>query len=296
MELRHLRYFVTVAQELHFGRAANKLHIAQPALSIQIKALEKNLGGDLFKRTSRSVTLTEAGEKFLIEAKLALEHASRAELVAKSVFAGDTGRLTVGYSGSVTYSGLLGQFVQSFRQSKPYIELHLKELDPFTQLEQLASGDIDAGFLTTYSLTVPDTIHTTALSQWPPCVAMPANHPLSERHQLTMQALKHESFITYSSSHRDDGAAAIRQLANYEPNIISRESNIMSVLALVGSGMGISIVPDILSKTLHQPGLIFKPLHHVDACIEISLAHPKAIHRPSLNTFIDHIHALMESY
>lgn len=290
MELRHLRYFVTVAQELHFGRAAEKLHIAQPALSIQIKTLEEQLGGSLFQRTSRSVALTEAGERVLKEAKQTLYFAERTEKIAKLAFAGDIGRLSIAYSGSVTYSGLLGLLIQSFRQLKPDIELKLIEMDPFTQLQQLQQGEIDLGLLSTFSLNIPDHIQTYDLASWPPCVALPATHPLAHQDELTMEQLQSETFITYSRSPNDDGANAIRALADYTPNIIHPESNIMSVLALVGSGMGISIVPSILSKTLNQPGLIFRSLKNVTDRIGISMAIIEPINKPSLQSLVEHIH------
>lgn len=196
MDLRHFRYFVVVAEELHFGRAAERLHIAQPALSIQIKKIEEQLGGSLFNRTSRSVTLTEAGEIFLKEARLALHYAERAEQIAKEVLQGNLGKINIAYSGSVTYSGLLGRYIQSFRKYKPEIEILLHEANPFTQLELLIKGEIDIGFLPTFSLDIPESISIITLTHWPPCIAMPVEHPLSHKDKIDIEELKDDCFIS----------------------------------------------------------------------------------------------------
>lgn len=289
MDLRHFRYFVVVAEELHFGRAAERLHIAQPALSIQIKKIEDQLGGNLFNRTSRSVTLTEAGEIFLKEAKLALQYAERAEQTAKEALQGNLGKINIAYSGSVTYSGLLGRNIQSFRQHKPDIEIHLYEADPFTQLELLMKGDADIGFLTTFSLDIPEDISVVSLAHWPLCIAMPAEHPLSNKDKIDIEKLKDDCFISYAHSPNDDGTGVIRKLVSFEPNVSYRKSNIMSILAMVDSGMGVSIVPNILEQTLNLPGLIFKELTVNKFYIDISVAYVNQNPKSTTLAFIEHI-------
>ncbi|SDH94588.1 DNA-binding transcriptional regulator, LysR family [Vibrio xiamenensis] len=292
MDLRHFRYFVAVAEELHFGRAAENLHIAQPALSIQIKKMEQQLGTALFERTSRSVALTEAGQLFRDQVEKALYYAEQAERVVKEAQQGNVGKLMIAYTGSVTYSGLLATYLQSFRHQKPNIELQLQEMDPFSQLESLQSGDLDLGFLTTFSLNVPSSINTIKLKAWPPCVALPEQHPLSQQQSVDIEELRHQPFITYSGSPHNDGAEAIRLLASFEPQILSKQSNIMSVLALVSSGLGVSIMPAALKHTLHQPGLVFKPLTPRRHSIDISIAYANRPLKPALNKLIEHIKAL----
>lgn len=292
MDLRHFRYFVAVAEELHFGRAAESLHIAQPALSIQIKKMEQQLGTALFERTSRSVALTEAGQLFRDQVEKALYYAEQAERVVKEAQQGNVGKLMIAYTGSVTYSGLLATYLQSFRHQKPNIELQLQEMDPFSQLESLQSGDLDLGFLTTFSLNVPSYINTIKLKAWPPCVALPEQHPLSQQQSVDIEELRHQPFITYSGSPHNDGAEAIRLLASFEPQILSKQSNIMSVLALVSSGLGVSIMPAALKHTLHQPGLVFKPLTPRRHSIDISIAYANRPLKPALNKLIEHIKTL----
>ncbi len=292
MDLHHFRYFLAIAQELHFGRAAAKLHIAQPALSIQIKKMEQQLGTPLFERTSRSVTLTEAGILFREQVEQALYYANRAETLVKQAAKGNVGHLAIGYSGSVTYSGMLGQYIQGFRYQHPKIDLQLQELDPFTQLERLLTGEIDIGFLTTFSLAIPESIATRKLMACRPCVAMPALHPLAQQPAIHIAELEDQAFITYSASPLDDGAHAIRQLADFEPKILYKQNNIMSVLALVGSGLGVAILPEVLSQTLNQPGLVFKPLANVEQLIDISLAYVNQSVKPTLGKMLDHIQTL----
>ena len=147
MDLRHLRYFLSVAEEGHFGRAAKRLHIVQPALSMQIRALEAELGATLFERTSRRVLLTEAGTLFRIEAERTLQQAARAKEVAQRAGRGEVGSVRIGFVGNAAFAGKLASDVSSFRLAYPQVDLELTELAPLRQVEAIHSGQLDAGYV-----------------------------------------------------------------------------------------------------------------------------------------------------
>lgn len=289
LEIKQLRYFIAVAEELHFGKAAERLHIAQPALSIQIKTLEEKLGGRLFERTSRDVRLTSAGTHFLHESYLAVRQLEKTELVARSVLNGTMGRLNIGYSGSVAYSGLLGQYIQPFRKHMPDIDIHLTEVNPLSQLESLKNEKLDLGFCTTFGLEVSEELCAEKLVSWPPCIVVPSTHRLATRTEVLMSDLVHESFVVYSNSDRDDGKA-LRALHNFEPNIVQRTSNLMSVLAIVSSGLGISVVPEVMRTTLNHAGIVYIPLKEIgDVTIDISILYKKKTTNASLCSLLNYI-------
>src|SRR5690242_5616798 len=147
MELRHLRYFVAVAEELHFAHAAERLHISPPSLTQQIQSLERELGARLFVRTKRDVKLTDAGARFLDEARATLQQAERAELVARRAGRGEVGRVEISFVSSAACTGLLTVALPSYRQSFPLVELAIRKLESPRQLEQLTEGRLDVGFL-----------------------------------------------------------------------------------------------------------------------------------------------------
>jgi DNA-binding transcriptional LysR family regulator len=292
MDLRHFRYFIAVAEELHFGKAAEKMHIAQPALSIQIKTLEQALGGQLFHRTSRKVILTEAGKLFLREARQVLESYDKAIKLTQKALKGEAGLLNIGYSGSVAYSGILGHAVQAFREIKPAFEFQLTELDPYTQLSRLLSRDIDLGLMPTFSLQVPKQISTLRLAAWPSCVVLSDKHPLAKCSKLSTGALAGEDFIVYAGSDMDDGASGLRRILSFEPKVAHKASNMMMVLSLVSAGMGVSIVPASVKQSLKQPGLTFKVLDDMNLKIDISLVYRNDIPEPAVSGFIECIQTL----
>lgn len=146
MDLRHLRYFLAVAQEGHFGRAAEKLNIVPPALSMQIKALEEELGGPLFIRTSRKVELTEAGKLLQTEAQRTLEQAEHARLTVQRSMRGETGLVRVGFAGNAVFSGKLTEDLRAFRQAYPDAELVVCEIAPLLQADAILSGQLDIGY------------------------------------------------------------------------------------------------------------------------------------------------------
>src|SRR5687767_2086529 len=183
MELRHLRYFVAVAEELHFGRAAVRLHVSQPPLSQQIKALEEELGVQLFQRTRRHVELTDAGRALLPEARAALEQAERAQRVAREAGAGARGRLVIGFVTSASYS-VLPAAVRALRRAWPSVEVTLREMVPSAQLEALEWREIDVGLLRP---PVDDArVEVEVVLEEPLLVALPARSALARKRGLAL--------------------------------------------------------------------------------------------------------------
>lgn len=273
MELRHLRYFVAAAEEGHFGRAALRVHIAQPALSIQIQALERELGGKLFARAGRGVALTEAGRLFLVEARQVLEQAERALAQGQRAMRGELGRLAVGYSGSAAYSGILRQAVRPFRQRHPAVELSLQELDPVSQIEALMNRRIQVGFLTTLALELPEAIAVRRLAAWPLQVVLAEDHPLAALPAVPIERLAGEVFISYADSGRQQGAAVLSDFVGFKPRAVLQATNMMMVLAMVGTGQGVGMLPALLRSSAPGAGVVFKPIEGRDFLMDSSLAY-----------------------
>lgn len=186
MELRHLRYFVAVAEELNFSRAAEKLHIAQPPLSQQIQDLEAELGVQLFERTKRRVQLTEAGKVFLEEVKKVFEQVNQAIKVAQKTSRGEVGKLAIAFNSSATYS-VLPKLLYEFRQRCPDIELILQELTTNQQLEKLSQNQIDLGLL--YLPVNKKELKVISLLKESLTIALSANHPLANRSEIAIADL-----------------------------------------------------------------------------------------------------------
>jgi DNA-binding transcriptional LysR family regulator len=289
MELRHLRYFVTVAETLHFGRAAVLLHIAQPALSVQIRDLERMLGGPLLHRANRRVSLTAAGRLFLHEARQTLAQAERAAEVARSALRGELGRLDIGYSGSAAYSGLLRRYVQAFRLRYPRVELHLQEHDPISLLALLAQRVLRVGFLTTLSLEVPETVVTYTLVRWPMCVVLADNHPLAAQASLSAADLVDETFIAYAGARETErGAAAVlNSFLGYAPSAIQHATSMMMVLTLAGTGIGVAMLPASLAGLAPAVGVVFRPFSGRDLQMDCTLASLRDESEPAVLAFLD---------
>ena len=205
IDLRALRYFTVLAEELHFGKAAERLHIAQPALSIRIRELENTLGGKLFIRNRRNVTLTPTGQRFLTDARALLRQAAAIEENARRAFRGETGRLELGYADNEAWSGILARLLERFKTARPGITVGLHEMHPASQIDRLQKGDIQAGILTTLALPLPENMASLPLACWPLEIALPENHPLASRDTVTPDALENERFIVYAVREDDDG-------------------------------------------------------------------------------------------
>jgi DNA-binding transcriptional LysR family regulator len=248
MDLRRLRYFVAVAEELHFGRAAQRLNISQPPLSVQIRTLEREIGAPLLIRTQRRVELTEAGRVLLEEARRLLGQAEAAVIHVRRAAEGTVGRLTIGFVSTVDYS-ILPPLVRRFRQKYPGITLKLLELTGDRQQALLQSGELDLGLSILPSPASDLTMRP--VFREPLIAAVPASHPLAARRRAALRSLAAEPFIQFPRELAPglyDLAIAACQKAGFTPNLSQEAIQMQTILGLVAAGLGVAVVPRCMSK------------------------------------------------
>ena len=276
MELRHLRYFVAVAEHLHFARAAESLHLTQPALSHQIKALEDDLGVRLFERTKREVTLTQAGAYFLAEAQATLTQAQRAQAVAQRVARGQLGKVRLGYVPSVPFSGLLPQLGSAFGQQAPELQLVLEEtLTGPEQLIKIAGGKLDAGLLRLPLEQPLPHLETKVLIKERMVIALREDHPLAGRKQLSVTDLRKERFIVWQGVQpmtMYDHLLALAQAGGFALRVAQAAPSLAAMVALVAGGAGIAYVPESL-RNMKVPSVCFRPLRDLARVSELAVCY-----------------------
>lgn len=251
MELRQLRYFIAVAEELNFSRAAKRLHITQPPLSMQIQNLENELEVVLFNRTNRSVELTEAGIRFYQDIVKIIDSLESSIENVKRIHRGKLGSLRVGFVGSATYD-ILPAVLRDFRQQYPDVQVHLSELSTPAQLEALRQNEIDVGVLRP---PVPgDTLHTEIVSIDPCVLAVPKQHPLLELKEVTLAELKPYPFVLLSPKTWPGLYTEILGLCH--PIIQQEALEFQTVIGLVAAGIGIAIVPRS-AMNLHTQEVVY---------------------------------------
>ncbi|EYF05175.1 LysR substrate-binding domain-containing protein [Chondromyces apiculatus] len=258
MELRHLRYFMAVAEELHFGRAAQRLHIAQPPLSRQIQDLEAELGITLFDRSPRGVELTHAGTVFLGHVRRVFGALDLAVHDARRASAGETGRVVVGYLSSLTYTGIV-DLVRAYRDRFPTVDIALREMSPQEQIDALKEGRIDVGFVRA-PLDEAAITHACMRSE-ELVVALPIDHPLAAWKRIPVAMLSREPFVTFPR-HRGPGffdqIIALCHAAGFSPRIV-QEAPQIDIPSLVAAGFGISILPESI-REMGRRGIVLRPL------------------------------------
>lgn len=260
MDLRHLKYFLAVADERHFGRAAQRLNIVQPALSMQIKALETELGGPLFIRTSRRVELTEAGKLLQVEATRTLEQVEHTRLAVERSIRGETGRVRIGFAGNAVFSGRLMHDIRSFHQAYPDAELICQELAPQLQHEAIQNGTLDVGYMPDYYPEHDSALVYECVGEWSRVVVMSSDHKLADKQCLTIDMLAHEPMIVYSINEVDSQLdTQLQRVLGDSLNIAWRISSSLSVLAMAGAGLGIALVPAPLAQVA-IPGVVYRAL------------------------------------
>jgi DNA-binding transcriptional LysR family regulator len=286
VELRHLEYFVAVAEELHFGRAAARLQIAQPPLSQQIRKLEEELEVQLFFRTKRHVQLTAAGEIFLEEARQTLVQAARAREMAQKASRGELGRLAIGFVGSAI-SEALPLLLLPFRERFPDIELTLRELTTSQQIRALRDGRIQVGILRPPISDVTLSVET--LLKEPLLVALPEPHPLARQKSLPVEALAQERFIIFPRAQGPglyDQIISLCQQAGFSLQIIQEAIQMQTILGLVAAGLGVALVP-ASARYLRCTGVAYCELEPSAIHVEIALAWPKDAASPTLQAFLE---------
>ncbi len=283
MELRHLRYFVAVAQELHFGRAAARLGLAQPPLSQQIKALEIETGVTLLERTKRRVELTAAGEIFFQEARKILAMTDRAVLAARRTARGEVGKLVVGFVSSTVY-GKATSIFRIMQEEYPDISLLLQDLSSVEQVEAIKAYRLDVAL-------VRPPVETGELHQmrtiWrePLIVALPRRHRLAGQKRIAASELAGESFLLVDAPGFRDQLVRICALAGFSPRIVQQARSTPTIVNLVAAGIGISIVPASL-RNLHRQGVTYRSFEPPAPTIELAVLWRKNDPSPALRSFL----------
>lgn len=259
MELRHLHYFIAVAEELHFSRAAKRLCISQPPLSQQIRSLEDELGVKLFERTKRQVHLTEAGKVFLERAYLVLAQLEQAIAVTQQIGQGEVGRLAIGFVDSATYT-VFPEILRVFRSQFPAVELRLHEMTTAQQIQALHHKQVDIGIvrsaISELGLSVECLLHESLV------VALPETHPLSAQTKVSLSTLADESFILFPAKLGPlfhEQIIHMCQQAGFRPKVAQEAVQMQTIVGLVAAGLGIAIVPASM-QNFHRSGVIYRPL------------------------------------
>ncbi|VTU13573.1 MULTISPECIES: LysR family transcriptional regulator [unclassified Variovorax] len=259
MELRHLRYFVVLAEELHFGRAARRLSISQPPLSVAIRQLEESVRARLFERNSKEVRLTPAGEALQSSARLLLKQAEEAALEARDVSQGAAGRLRIGFVGAMLYRGL-PQALRKFQARHPAVRVTLAELNSGEQIAELLHDRLDLGFVHTSRMPA-ELCHALLVSEaFVAC--LPVGHKLARRRTVAVASLQGEPFVLFSRSASPDYHERILAIcagAGFRPEVRHEVRHWLSVVSLVSQGMGVALVPSALRHAALR-GAVFRPL------------------------------------
>jgi DNA-binding transcriptional LysR family regulator len=286
IELHHLKYFVAVAEELNFARAAERLHISQPPLTRRIQQLEKELGVQLFNRTTRRVQLTDAGLIYLEEARATLAQVKRGVGVAQRANRGEIGQLVVGFEASSAYD-ILPQSRQLFKKQFPNVELTFVEMRTDDLAQALHEGWISLGF-------VLPPLHNDALAvetilREPMVVAIPRDHPLSGKNKLALEDLAAEAFVMSSRNNRCglyDQVISVCRHAGFTPKVVQEANEMQIMLGFIAAGIGVSLLPDHV-KRLRKPGIVFRPLTPSSAKVELAIAWRRDDASPILREFLE---------
>jgi DNA-binding transcriptional LysR family regulator len=292
MELRHLRSFKTVAEELHFGRAAERLHVAQPALSRTIADLEAEMNVRLVERNSRGTSLTAAGELFLGRVRQLLEEADSAVNAAKRRARGETGSLRIGFIGTLGLS-LIPRLVRDYRRLYPDVELTLRELGPTRQRQDILGGALDCGFIGLTSDRYDGELKSTLAAKDELMAAMPAEHPLAGRPDVALKELRDESIYLTARENApvyNPWIIGLCRAAGFDPKIARETDRSATVLNYIAAGFGVSVFPAQIAR-FNVPGVVFVPLRGKVPGYEYRLAWKPGSVNPALVKFIELVKA-----
>jgi DNA-binding transcriptional LysR family regulator len=286
MELRHLRYFVTLAEELHFGKAAEKLHIAQPPLSQQIRQLEQELGFELFRRTKRHVQLTEAGQVFLVEVQQIFQKLQQAIEIGRQTNRGEIGQLVLGFVSTAAYN-ILPAILKNFRNSVPGVSLELHELTTNQQLEWLREGRMDVGFIR--PPVEDNTFSWEVIFEESLIVALPETHWLANESQVSLRSLVNEQFILFPRKLAPglyDLIISLCQQAGFSPGVAQEAIQMQTIVSLVAGEMGIAIAPASL-QNLQRTGVVYKNLQEDTPKAAIAMICRQNEQSPTVQRFLE---------
>lgn len=287
MELRHLRYFLAVAEELHFTRAAKRLGIGQPPLSQQIQQLERELNTPLFRRLPRGVALTEAGLAFFLDAKAILAQVDRATRNVQRIGRGDQGAITVGMINSAPFNPSVQRIIREFRQRYRSVQLSLTEASTPDLAKAVIAGTLDVAFARPLITSNPGVI-VEALLDEDILIALPADHPLARQRSLSVGALADEPFVLFPrviGSGLYDEIIAACQRAGFSPRVEQQASQVTSIVNLVAAGLGVSMVPASM-RQINSDGVVYRRIEEPAPRAHMSLIYRDSSSSPSLTNFL----------
>jgi DNA-binding transcriptional LysR family regulator len=275
MELRHLRYFLAAAEELNFRRAAVRLRIAQPALSVQMRQLETEIKAELFSRAGRGIKLTDAGKVFLEQARRILSDVTRSIALAQYAANGDIGHIVVGHNGPAELLAF-PKIVPAFRDKWPNIHLSFENFRTPQQIERLRRGELDLGFV--WLPVPPGEFDVIELMSVPVGVVLPLGHRLAESEVLSIADLSGEPLILFSRGRDPDSFHQIEEMfakASAHMNVTYEFELLLSVINFVAMGIGLSLLPDYHLR-IGMPGVVFRPLKPTRFIKRLAIIKPRA--------------------
>lgn len=288
MELRHLRYFIAVADTLHFGRAALQLGISQPPLSQQIQALEEELGVTLFERTNRKVSLSNAGALFLPEARQVLAQLEQAVRIAQRAQRGELGELRVGFTSSAPFTPTIPRAILAFRRACPEVHLELREFSSRNVAHAVHERQLHVGLLRPLG-DLPEELEALELFAEPLSALLPAGHVLAqESGPLPLSHLAGEAFVFFPRTYGTglyDQLLSLSRAAGFMPHIVQEASEAMTLIGLVATGLGVTVLPSSFGR-MHIDGVVCRPLSDSGATTAICLVRRRDEHSPLVQRFM----------
>lgn len=297
MDFRHFRYFVVTAEELHVGRAAQRLGIAQPALSQHIRSLEERLGVRLFIRANRRITLSEAGEAFLAEARTALHHADLAGNAAQRAARGETGTVVIGYVSSALAERPFTGALAAFRSSHPDVAIEMQMRLAGAHIEAVQSQAVDVSVTRGPLPQLPEGCEHFVLARQPMIAALPEAHPLSKTERIALTALAQDTLLQPEDPPGIGLAHTVRQLlaqARFTPQRTMLVNEMTSTLGLVAAGMGVALLP-ASARVLRMPGVAFCRLEGEEVHSELLALHRRFERAPAVRALLTGLRSQAQS-
>ncbi|MDW9405301.1 MULTISPECIES: LysR family transcriptional regulator [Pseudomonas] len=297
MDLRRLRCFLVVSEELHFGRAAARLHMAQPPLTRQISALETELGFRLFDRSTRNVSLTTAGRHLLPYARGVLEQVDLTTVITSKLAAGSAGQLTVGYASSIALSDTFSHTIQAFCSKYPDVQLNVEEGASSTQWTQLIEGRLDIGMSRMHPPGDNPQVQAICLDNEPLVAAVPSDSPLAGQLQVNLAELGELPLITFPADYGsglNEIILGLYRRHGLTPRPAPSGRQITSIIALVAAGRGVAVVPQC-TRSLVRRGVSYLPLAEPGACAPLLVLTRRHERSPLVRAFVEVIEQTLRS-